>query len=159
MTSSNGNISALLALYAANAPVTGGFPSQRPVMQSCDVFFYLCLNKRLSKQTWGWWFETQWRLLWYHCNIQCQVALSLELLHDIWELTEFTKSTHVQAETWFNHLILAARSKIKMPLQARQIVTWFLVISFRWSMQLQNSRLDAISVVLFSYPNDSLYEI
>ena len=94
-------------------------------------FFHLCLNKRLSKQTWGWWFETPWSSLWYHCNIQCLVALSLELLHNIWELMEFTKSTHVQAETWFNHLILAARIKIKMPLQARQIVTWFLVISFR----------------------------
>ena len=26
------------------------------------------LNKRLSKQSWGWWFETPWRLLWRHCN-------------------------------------------------------------------------------------------
>ena len=25
------------------------------------------LNKRLSKQTWGWWFETQSRSLWRHC--------------------------------------------------------------------------------------------
>ena len=24
------------------------------------VFFYLRLNKRLSKQSWGWWFETPW---------------------------------------------------------------------------------------------------
>ena len=38
--------------------VTGEFPSQRPVTRSFDVFFDLCLNKRLSKQPWGWWFET-----------------------------------------------------------------------------------------------------
>ena len=26
------------------------------------------LNKRLSKHSWGWWFETPSRLLWRHCN-------------------------------------------------------------------------------------------
>ena len=26
------------------------------------------LNKRLSKQSWGWWFETPSRSLWRHCN-------------------------------------------------------------------------------------------
>ena len=29
----------------------------------------LCLNKRLSKQLWGWRFETQSRPLWRHCNV------------------------------------------------------------------------------------------
>ena len=29
----------------------------------------LCLNKRLSKQSWGWWFETPSRPLWRHCNV------------------------------------------------------------------------------------------
>ena len=33
--------------------------SQRPVTRSFDVFFYLRLNKRLSKQSSGWWFETR----------------------------------------------------------------------------------------------------
>ena len=50
--------SALLALCAGNSPVTAEFPSQRPVKRSFDVFFDLCLNKRLSKQSWCWWFET-----------------------------------------------------------------------------------------------------
>ena len=35
--------SALLALCAGNSPVTGEFPAQRPVTQSFDVFFDLCL--------------------------------------------------------------------------------------------------------------------
>ena len=60
--------SALLALCAGNSPVTGEFPSQRPVTRSFDVFFDLRLNKRLSKQSWGWWFETPSRPLWRHCN-------------------------------------------------------------------------------------------
>ena len=34
-------------LCDGNSPVTGEFPSQRPVSQSFDVFFDLCLNKRL----------------------------------------------------------------------------------------------------------------
>ena len=60
--------SALLALCARNSPVTGEFPSQRPVTQSFDVFFDLRLNKRFSKQSWGWWFDMPSRSLWCHCN-------------------------------------------------------------------------------------------
>ena len=61
--------SALLALCTGNSSGTGEFPSQRPVTQSFDIFFDLHLNKRLSKQSWGWWFETPSRSLWRHCNV------------------------------------------------------------------------------------------
>ena len=60
--------SALLAICAGNSPVTGEFPAQRPVTRSFDVSFDLHLNKRLSKQSWGWWFETPSHPLWRHCN-------------------------------------------------------------------------------------------
>ena len=60
--------SALLAICAGNSPVTGEFPAQRPVTRSFDVFLDLHLNKRLSKQSWGWWFETLSRPLWRHSN-------------------------------------------------------------------------------------------
>ena len=60
--------SALLALCAGNLPVTGEFPSQRPVTLSFDVFFDLRLNKRLSKQSRPRWFEAPSRSLWRHCN-------------------------------------------------------------------------------------------
>ena len=60
--------SALLVICAGNSPVLGEFPTQRPVMWSFDVFFDLRLNKRLSKQSWGWWFETLSRPLWCHRN-------------------------------------------------------------------------------------------
>ena len=59
--------SALLAICAGNSPVTGKFPAQRPVTRSFDIFFDLPLNKRLSKQSWSWWFETLSRPLWRHC--------------------------------------------------------------------------------------------
>ena len=49
-------------------PVTGEFPAQTPVTRRFDVFFDLCLNKRLSKQWWGWWFEAPLRSFWRHYN-------------------------------------------------------------------------------------------
>ena len=61
--------SALLALCAGNLPVTGEFHSPRPVTRSCNVFSYLRLNKRMSKQSRRRWFETPSRLLWRHCNV------------------------------------------------------------------------------------------
>ena len=60
--------SALLAICAGNSPVPGEFPAQRPVTRSFDVFFDLCPNKQLSKQLWGWWFETPSWSSWRHCN-------------------------------------------------------------------------------------------
>ena len=59
--SSNGNIFRI-------SPVNGEFPSQRPVTRSFDILFDLRLNKLLSKQSWGWWFETPSRSLWRQCN-------------------------------------------------------------------------------------------
>ena len=44
------------------------FPAQRPVTRSFHVFFDLRLDKPLSKQSWGWWFETPSSSLWRHCN-------------------------------------------------------------------------------------------
>ena len=60
---------ALLGICAGYSPVTGEFPSQRPVTRSLDVFFYLRLNKHLSKESWGWWFETPSPSLWRHRNV------------------------------------------------------------------------------------------
>ena len=36
--------------------------------QVFEIFLDLRLNKSLSKQSWGWWFETPLRSLWRHCN-------------------------------------------------------------------------------------------
>ena len=60
--------SALLAICAGNSPVPGEFPTQSPVTRSFDVYFDLRPNKRLSKQSWGWWFETLSCSLWRHRN-------------------------------------------------------------------------------------------
>ena len=49
-------------------PPPGEFPTQRPVTRSFDVYFDLRPDKRLSKQWWGWWFETLSHSLWRHRN-------------------------------------------------------------------------------------------
>ena len=71
-------LSALLALCAGNSSVTGEFSAQKPVTRSFDVFIDLRLGKRLSKQSWGWWFETPWRSLWRHWNGYILILLGLE---------------------------------------------------------------------------------
>ena len=64
MTSSNGNI----------FRVTGHLWGNSPVTRSFDVLFDLHRNKRLSKQSWDWWFETPSHPLWRHCNGRYSVA-------------------------------------------------------------------------------------
>ena len=68
MTSSNGNIFRVTGPLCGEFTGPGEFPTQMPVTRSFDVSFDLRLNKRVSKQPWGWWFETpSWSLL-RQCN-------------------------------------------------------------------------------------------
>ena len=67
--------SALLAICAGNSPVPGEFPTQRPVTRSFDVYFDLRPNKRLSKQSWGWWLRCHRA----HYDVIVMVGVSLEL--------------------------------------------------------------------------------
>ena len=76
MTSSNGNISALGSLYEGNPPMTGGFPSQRPVTRSFDIFFNLRTNKQLSKQS---------RRRWFEPPLRCTTDLFSNLFDFEWE--------------------------------------------------------------------------
>ena len=68
MTSSNGSI------FHVTGNLCGEFIGLRwiPRTKASDAelwcFIDLCLNKRLRKQSWGWWFETLSRPLWRHCN-------------------------------------------------------------------------------------------
>ena len=68
VTSSNGNS------FRVTGPLCGEITGHRWISLTTAsdaelcVFFHLCLNKRLSKQSWGWWFETPSCSLWRHCN-------------------------------------------------------------------------------------------
>ena len=69
MTSSNGKI------FRVTGPLCGEFTGHRwiPHTKASDAelwfFFYLRLNKRLSKKSWGWWLNTPSRSLWRNCNV------------------------------------------------------------------------------------------
>ena len=58
MMSSNGNIFRITGHLCGEFTGPRWIPAQRPVTWSFDVFFDLRPNKWLSKQSWGWWFET-----------------------------------------------------------------------------------------------------
>ena len=45
----------------------------RPVARSFDVFFDLCLNKRLNKQFWGWWMIRHRA----HCDVTVMIYLDM----------------------------------------------------------------------------------
>ena len=68
MTSSNGNSFGVTGSLCGEITGPSEFPTQRSVTRSFDVFFDLRLKKRLSKQPWGWWFETPSWSLWSQCN-------------------------------------------------------------------------------------------
>ena len=59
----------------------GEFPTQRLVTRRFDVFFDLRLNKRLSKQPWGWWFETPSCSLRLQCNGEWIIYIGLEYIY------------------------------------------------------------------------------
>ena len=108
MTSSNGNIFRVTGPSCGEFTGLGEFPTQRPVTRSFDVFSDLRLNKRLSKQPWGWWFETLSCPLWRHCNVGiisdrrlfealCYLGWIIRLPHCQWRNSGllFTKLTDV----------------------------------------------------------------
>ena len=93
-------ISALPGLCVGNSLVTGEFPSQRPVTRGFDVFFDLRLNKRLSKQSWGWWCETPW--CHYDVTVLSLVALVASLSTDIIQQMPL-QSRHNECDGVSNH--------------------------------------------------------
>ena len=76
MTSWKGTFSALLAIFAGNSQVPGEFPAERPVTWSFDVFYDMRPNKRLSKRSRGWWFETPSHPLWRHSNVSLPQSMT-----------------------------------------------------------------------------------
>ena len=68
MTSSNGNIFHITGPSCREFTGHQWIPRTKAIDTELDVFFDLSLNKQLSKQSWGWWFETPSCSLWCHCN-------------------------------------------------------------------------------------------
>ena len=128
MTSSNGNI------FRVTGSLCGEFPWQKPVMPSIDIFFDLRLNKRLSQQSWGWWFETQSRSLWRHCSVQ-SVLWVINFAHMKTKVMTSTKrislskSVKTVASTWTQRINLAHYSDVIVTAMASQITSLTIVYS------------------------------
>ena len=72
-------------------------PLTKSVTRSFGVFFHLRRNKRLSKQSWGCWFETPSRTLWRQCNVKWQPHVwtrAYELPGNWFSLTWVSKIKH-----------------------------------------------------------------
>ena len=54
---------------------------KRPVTVRFGVLFHLHLNIQLSKQSWGWWFETPSCPLWRHCDESYAINTCSGLVH------------------------------------------------------------------------------
>ena len=94
--------SALLAICAGNSPVPG------EVTRSFDVFFDLRLNKRLSKQWWGWWFETLSCPLWRHRNAKwSKVRPYHSNIHNDRKFSKYARSRILQRTVLTNYQLKA----------------------------------------------------
>ena len=89
------------------------------------MLFYLRLNKRLSKQSWGWWFETLSLQSWRHSNV-------IEFfMSRVWKTRQFVTWTcpgtqvHAcrQARSPALHLIIKYIFFLRYPLQGPFLLT------------------------------------
>ena len=106
--------SALPALCTGNSPVTGEFPAQRPVARSFAVFCGLRLNKRLSKQSWGWWFETPPRSLLRHWNERWLGCLTVQ------QIFEFISDQNVKFRPQASYPLRLHLCHCSIPLMVRR---------------------------------------
>ena len=137
--------SALLALCVGNSPVTGELPAQMPATRSFDVFFDLRLNKRLSKQSPGWWLETPYDSVWRHCNVSgCNTVISLQN-------PKLSRSRQQQTELiqWGIYRIL-----IWGTTTAQQFVCWLLILLIDPWSQTRLIVLNVICPVFHQEKND-----
>ena len=127
MTSSNGNI------FCVIGHLCGEFTGDRWIPHTkasdaelwCFGIFYQRVNKRWSKQSWGWWFETLSSPLWRHCNvILCFVVIVFPFL---W-IQEFNSSPNLQNDRLFANNIIIGIFVIE------NFVYW---LKFPWSLFLR----------------------
>ena len=63
-------------IFCVTGPLCGEFTGHRWIPRTkasdaelCCFLWSVPENKRLNKQSWGWWFETPLRSLWRNCNV------------------------------------------------------------------------------------------
>ena len=105
-------------------------PSQKRVTQSFDVFFDMHLNKRLSKLSWGWWFETPSCSLWCHCK-DLRVKLN-------------------------NLCCFSANELQKMDICFKDLLNRFIILRFSYASSIADSQ--ALNITLANHHYCPLYD-
>ena len=129
--------SALLAICAGNSPVAGESPARRPVTRSLAVFFDLHLNKRLSKQSWGWWFETLSCPLWRHNDGLDCYKIPLQPRRTVSNNNDISTITVRSGVTWSRHCF-SSRVWIRSRAQSfviMQLLCWHQIQKELWPVQ------------------------
>ena len=150
MTSSNGNIFRVTGPLCGEFTGHGEFPTQRPVTRIFDVFFDLRLNKRLNKQSWGWWFETLSRPFWRHRNdhktFECVGCyMCAHQLHGY----QITVNPVIWCQSEYRYLIYKGYSKVFsmfLPLALRMVRSLWMYVLTYWG----RDKMTDISQTTFS---------
>ena len=109
MTSSNGNNITAPRYW----PFCGEFTGHRwiPYTKASDAelwyFLWSASSKRLSKQSWGWWFETPSHLLWRHSNESLEAGrsvVSVNVVTTVWG-NGLTAIFYIWLVAWRNQAI------------------------------------------------------
>ena len=74
----------------------------------CFLSFFLRPNKRLSKQSWGWWFETPSHPFWRHCNVHIILVIS----NIIWRVSCIVRGGHFTLLLWNSNADLSKKKQL-----------------------------------------------
>ena len=92
--------SALVALRVGNSPVTGKFPSQRPVTRSFDAVFDLCWNQGWGQVLFEVLYKYKYKLVLFHiCKYKFKYS---EYLEDIKHIKYFFNQVQVKYKYFGN---------------------------------------------------------
>ena len=117
MTSSNGNIFLVTGNLCGEFTGSQWNPhTKKTVTRNFDVFFDLRPKKLLSKQSWGWWFETPSRPLWRHRNVPFLMRQSCKF----WSNCSLPKYQNIQQRANCMHITSHVRSHHK----AMILISW-----------------------------------
>ena len=137
MTSSNGTIFHVTGHLCGEFAGLRWIPRTKASDAEFDVFVDLRLNKRRSKQSWDWWFETPSCPLWRHSNARDRritIAGDSIALHKAIDVTNvyFCEKNHPLRDAWGN--ILVAKPVLELwhgwgIASTQNIGMWFLIHS------------------------------
>ena len=145
--------SGLLAICARNSLVTDDIPPQRLLARSFDVFFDLRLNKRLSKQEWGWWVETASRPLWRHYNEAQRTGNYSEIVSTFYlNLTKELNTKFHNNQYFGDSDAYYGTAQLLKQIKNDQCHTWFVIILLGDDISNKNvSQMMSYKVIFLSY--------